>query len=500
MSSSSHGSYDKNSGKIKWNSKILKKLLKKNNYQYILGDSNKDTAGVNDIDTISHLRDENNISYNGDVQQSYAEYMEKNGFGLNDGYAHNFHKFKTNMEAAFEPAQKGKTFIFFTKPNLNLMSNIELDDQLYQSYVNSNTIGSKIKNFLSISGDDTRSNGEKNNREKIKTYLNSRYNGFFQWMCTQYPHIVDSLRYSVNRSSNSIKSNFIPILTNMFKNTSIEDHAVYESIIGDTYKGYQQRLYGTYAQSFAGGSISFTYAEDNLLSVTLLHKLWVEYCEAIKVGSLAPTLETLTDHELDYTSTLYYFVTEADGETLSFWGRYIGIIPQGVPYSAFNSNIGDTGPVELNCTYMYSFKEFMEPNILYDFNLIGNDGSDLKLDSPDEISENNIFNLKGVRDINAELLPNEFSDYNTDSNFGSKVDDNIFSIKYSENNPEPLTFSHVAVVKAKATDNKDKKTSRFKLKFINSTYTKENDYIKLNNNTTIDPNSILMGGAKDYGF
>lgn len=376
----------RNSGKMKYDDYIKNRRdsLEKDSNYYVNEKSKKDntsstmdvSVAENTFNSVPHLKQtqsNNNSKDNTKSNQlninSYAEFLEGNP--QYSDYKRYFQKYHNGYEAAFNPAEKGITLIFITKPNLNIIplepSNLK---ENIKSLKESGTISSYGDSKLVVN--TTSSNMR---YEKSKLIYNSMYNGFFQWINCYYPDITKSLNFSIN-NGNDIPT-FIPCLSAMFKTINIDDIATYEMTYGDTFKGYQERIPNTYAQSAAGGSINVTYMEDMNNTITKLHKLWFEYIELARFGYITPSANTLYNKELDYTSTLYFFNLEPDGHTINFWGRYLGIIPQSLPYSAFGSGVGERSLVELNCSYMYTLKQFMDPEILYDFNMIFqyNDGN-----------------------------------------------------------------------------------------------------------------------------
>jgi hypothetical protein len=58
-----------------------------------------------------------------------------------------------------------------------------------------------------------------------------------------------------------------------------------------------------------------------------------------------------------------------DAETIIFWAKYTGLFPQNVPYSAFSSgDLATVNPIQTTISYVYNYKEFLNPEILIDFN------------------------------------------------------------------------------------------------------------------------------------
>lgn len=171
--------------------------------------------------------------------------------------------------------------------------------------------------------------------------------------------------------------NFIPILSNMYTSISLEDYNSTEGSYGTTYRGFTQKLpLGAGQSKGGGGTFSITYNETADSSVTKIHKLWFDYIENVKFGAFSPQSSYISSRSIDYVAALYFFNVRPDGHTISMWGKYTGVTPQNVPYSAFGGDVGNRGLVQLTCSYLYNFKEYMNPAIIEEFNSTSGGGGD----------------------------------------------------------------------------------------------------------------------------
>jgi len=254
------------------------------------------------------------ISESGGFSNTYAQ-----DSGLVDSMENRFVKtkfmpYRHNLETGLELQETGVSYIFMTKPDLNLSGNT-----------------GKV--------------------------------GFFDAM-------QNTPEYESLDTMGTI-SNFIPIISNMYTSISLEDFNSNESSYAMTYRGFTQRLSTGSGQSKGGGgTLSITYNETADSSITRLHKLWFDYIDYVKFGQFDPLGDYINSRALDYVSSLYYFACRPDGETITMWGKYTGIIPQNVPYSSFGGEVGGRNLVQLSCSYIYNFKEFMETEIISEFNKV----------------------------------------------------------------------------------------------------------------------------------
>jgi hypothetical protein len=376
---------------------------KTNDNMYYLGSTDVNTEL---FDNLPHVREavEKGSS---DITTPYSEHTSA---GKMDDEK-TFQKYLQGKEAGEDFYENGRAYLFITKPNLNL-----------------------VVNPGAVQTGSTPSDTAK---------YNTLQNRFIQYIANNYPEIIQSLSYTAD--TNGTVPKFIPLLFNHYKSVSLEDHSFQESTYKETYRGYHLKLPTSAGASMAGGTIGVSYQELNIPLITYLHKVWFDYADGIKFGSLNVSPSTRSAKELDYMSALYYIAVAPDGETITFWAKYTGIVPSSVPYSAFGYN-GSIEPVTLNCSYYYSYKEFLQPEILQDFNDVFDGGAYHPITA-------------GAKDMEISTEPldsfalNGSQDPNTLKDVTSKLGDSKLS------NLERTNFTRAGVVK----DGND-----FKLKFYNT--------------------------------
>jgi len=288
------------------------------------------------FDNVPHIRKAASGKDYKKAEIGYGNDVDAGGIDLLSQYQ----KTRTGVETGIDYAETGICYIFITKPDLNLTKNLKSE-----SY----TVDER-RNEISAA--------------KQSALYNTLQNGFIEYVARNYPDVIDSLT-----CNNSGKQTFIPLLFNHFKSFSLEDHSVSEGSYSETWRGFNQKLPTTAAPSFGGGTFSITYDETNPPLITFLHKVWFEYMEAVKFNQMMPSLNSINRREIDFSSSLYYFLLSPDGETIVFWGKYTGLFPQNVPYSSFSGgDIGTRNLIQVSISYVYNHKEFLDPSILVDFN------------------------------------------------------------------------------------------------------------------------------------
>jgi hypothetical protein len=250
---------------------------------------------------------------------------------------------------------------------------------------------------------------------------NIESNRFFKEIKNSMPVILEVL------SGNNKYGNFIRLLTNTFEDFSPTDTTSRNKDIGENFDGYKMAVPGTSIESRVGGDFSINYQELKGNPVTNLHKVWFEYMESVRRGLAIPSNNTITKKILDYVSSVYYFLMEPDGETISFWAKYTGVFPTAVPYSSFSYAKGDSGVVKVSIPYSYSYKEELEPSILTDFNKVANPSQGVAKNFFDFIIGNN--SLKDIFWNN-----NEIKNYTQVENKGYTIYNNIIIEKIIDKN------------------------------------------------------------------
>lgn len=197
--------------------------------------------------------------------------------------------------------------------------------------------------------------------------------GFLSYVASNEPHLLSFLTTAASSSivGKEYSMPFIPLLTNRFSDFNSKDLQSVTKEVGETYYGYKQLLPGILVNSKAGDTTSVTYIDNANLDILKLHKIWVDYTEHVARGTMKPSPLTLTNKFIDYTCSIYLFVLDMDGETIQYYAKYTGCTPTSVPYGEFSSKVGGNHEiVQYAVEYAYSYKEDMDPAILYDFNAV----------------------------------------------------------------------------------------------------------------------------------
>lgn len=192
---------------------------------------------------------------------------------------------------------------------------------------------------------------------------------YLSWLADTYPKVLSMLSYGNSESgSYNTTSPFITLLSNTAMSFDAKDSVSKTKEIGETFYGYKLTIPAADVDSFVGDEIGIKYRDLPGLPVLNLHKAWFDYHNKVRRGILSPKREAILNHYIDYSSSIYYVLTEMDGETIQYWCKLTGLAPINVPYSAFSSDWSNHEIIEYSIQYVYSFKEEMNPEILLDLN------------------------------------------------------------------------------------------------------------------------------------
>jgi hypothetical protein len=167
-------------------------------------------------------------------------------------------------------------------------------------------------------------------------------------------------------------SGFIKLLTNMAESYSVQDIVMDVHQIADGWDGSRLTVPKHTLNSRQDGTVQIEYAEWSGTPVTTLHKVWVDYIEAVTKGFIYPKQDSvkryITGTILDYASSIYCFQLRADGRTIEFGMRYTGCFPTAIPYSPWSGRVGNPEGIKVTVPYAYSYLEVMDMAIFGDFN------------------------------------------------------------------------------------------------------------------------------------
>lgn len=257
-------------------------------------------------------------------------------------------------------------YIFFTKPDLNLI------------------------NFNNPTSKDS-SGPTEISHLKYDTFL-------YAFAMTELGQkIMSSLTLS-NITYRSSNNNFINILTNLAENFDTKDVQMRTTEIGENFYGYKMSVPSTFIDSVTPDSFSINYTETSDLRITYLHKVWMDYMQAVKLGTISPKEIYRKNKIIDYMSSVYFFLCGEDGQSIKYFSKLTGVYPTNVPYSGLSWQLGQGGLKRMSVIYQYSFKEDLDPQILMDFNMLTSSSATTNKNSLPANIANNWVNNAAIKE------------------------------------------------------------------------------------------------------
>ena len=277
--------------------------------------------------------------------------------------------------------------------------------------------------------------------------INLSRTGFFRYMRDCEPNLIKLLNFGGSSDGEILGtgSPFIKILTNQFENISFGGVSMRTKEMNETFYGFKQMFPSAMIDSITANTISIEYSEDKNLNVLKLHKAWTDYIEYARRGIIRPSEITQIRRTIDFSSSIYYFLLDFDFQTILYYSKYTGCSPINVPYDALASSVsGGKDIVRVGIEYAYGYKEDMNPDILYDFNIVSssasqlNDSSDVERVMYENAVEMNLDNSKDIIDENYDNIKNVGI---TLENYGDNREKRRYKLKFFNNAlPQSKTY------------------------------------------------------------
>lgn len=183
--------------------------------------------------------------------------------------------------------------------------------------------------------------------------------------------LFKSLQSNITIKENNYSPlNFIAPLCNNARNFNTKDEIIKTRESAQTANDWRI-IYGhRINDSRAADTVDITFSDNRNLSVYKLMKIWVNYINIITTSNrLKPRDYNRKNRILDYASSIYYFLTSEDGESIIYYCKLIGTFPTNIPSSTFSWDFGSHKAPEYSITFQYSMKD-ESPLVLKDFNKI----------------------------------------------------------------------------------------------------------------------------------
>lgn len=254
-----------------------------------------------------------------------------------------FHnRYRNGVLNAYQTLTNSKEFLFFTKPDLNI---IPVENNITSNIVNIN--GSVI--------DPDR-------------YLNGILQNYPFWveLTKRYPGVIECLQSSLHL--NGRNDPFNHLLANMVQsNIDVPGLSAEMTETPSNTYGVNYTYRGSSEASDDGFDFSLEFKDTKYLHVYNFFKAYEEYETLKHHGVIAPWIGYIYDKILHDQYSIYKFVVGDDGETIIYYAKYYGVKSKSLPRDVFNANTYDNG-LSYSIDFNAAFVEDMNPLILSDFN------------------------------------------------------------------------------------------------------------------------------------
>ena len=177
-----------------------------------------------------------------------------------------------------------------------------------------------------------------------------------------FDFLADSLSWTRNRGTP-----WMFLITNLAKNAPLTDTTAESKTGFENFSGFSLSFGGRSTGSRVAGSFNISFQDLAGLPILNLMRVWTKYIEYAMEGLVERSELNRQRRVLDYASSVYTFTTRPDGETIEQWGKYTGIYPTGVPWTALEGNLGQNGIVTPDIPFSFTYYEDNAVEVLRDF-------------------------------------------------------------------------------------------------------------------------------------
>ena len=299
------------------------------------------------------------------IHNLYANVLDRSALNVADPISANIGYFNiTGKRFATDPPVVGKTYVFMTRPNLNFkFPNNILRSHVFQ-YYSGTKLGRTLMTNLMYN--------EAANRLRVPD------RGSQKWI---YPKIeipfsnrnIGGVNVTDEMILSGQKTNFIPIITNTCTESSNSKDINLSTFETDgDFSGNKLVYAAGIDETLSIGEFNLTFDDMYYSPIMHLFTLWVMYIHYATKGIVTPYWDYVVNRIIDYTSSIYIFMLDIDGQTIIRYARYGGCFPRTIPFGAVqHSQEPNTQALRnMQITFSYNFYEPMNPMSLIEFNML----------------------------------------------------------------------------------------------------------------------------------
>lgn len=234
-----------------------------------------------------------------------------------------------------------KSFIFVTRPDLNLYKETEFSESVDTWSMNPDL--KRLATFKYIA----RMRGTPESPGIGNTIMNS--------LCYY--------------QTNAINTPWLTVFTNQCNGYSPVDRELDTTEMAETFHGNKVIYAEPTFKHKIGGTVSIPFTERRDLTLYFTLRMWIEYIQAVSMGFCSPRWIHKQNNELDYAVSLFFITTDETMENILYWEKLTGLIPLTVPDSFFEWSEGSGArEMKYNINFAYSFRTIMDEIHLAEIN------------------------------------------------------------------------------------------------------------------------------------
>ena len=287
------------------------------------------------------------------LARAYSKVLDANGTNLADPITTSLSYFNTTgKRLGVDPVYAGKTFIFVTRPDLNFMLTQNIERVPFFEYMLRTDMGRILMKLLT--------------RPQLGSIMSSH-----EGLATLGSRTTTGGMKASNQPSHVTSSPFIPLISNTCIETSGGKDLALETYETESDFAGNKIIYATGMEEVQSvGEVTLNFDDIFYSPALMLHFLWVLYIHNVGKGEILPFSQYITHRIIDYSCSIYIFVTDLDQTTILRWIKYTGCFPRSVPFGAVQhlSEPNIEAMRKFSITYSYNRYEVMDPRIFADFN------------------------------------------------------------------------------------------------------------------------------------
>lgn len=273
-----------------------------------------------------------------DMRTVHNMFSRWSASGINEGRVlDNFNRFYS-VFPEMEMAADLKTYIFITRPEMNLLASST------SGVFGGGSSGTKTTHTTLVT----------ENQKDVRLLYMAQY-------CPEILHMLTEDYSSTH--------DFIPYLQSRAMSLELPDYQIRTSDFTIPFFSYKFTYPTVTNESETGGSFNITFREDERLRITNMFQFWIYYQDAVTKNKMKVASKHKWENFFDYMCSVYELVCDPTSMRILFWSKYTGCFPTSVGISNLSHNLQSTVNNSVSVGFNYIRVEHNNPMIIADFHM-----------------------------------------------------------------------------------------------------------------------------------